>query len=689
MAAPRSNWERNYVQSLFRDRSPGQNLTRQSCGRDLHPVKVESEFEPTVLNGATQPSSVTGEPNPNTMRDPLDEQAPLRPVSKQPTPPPDDLPSGTTLSRSASSSIRSLSIALQEDYRKACMGRLIQEFGAVKPPITVDEYIHTHRFDAGRFAALPFAQRVGGDYPHSVRIKGRTISTRWGAWTNRWRNWSKIPAALKAPQDCDMAWFRHPSEVDYFARVKADIKRVINGDLIFEHVSDLTCHLPRPLTSCYFYAETAIWARDMSTEFRLRRHHINFSGIQRMRPCQPLFVGWHNTEVFHMSLSRRPSWYVPVWEEFYRHWEASPVIVSPSPWTPMLFGHLIMKGDSRVRSYLRANAFLEFVYICFARFLHTAQYGVGYNQLGDPGLKHARLGVLAPVPCFHQIVVDNQGVLNILKGSDIDQARALLAWERSREIDWSVFPRVIGKTGPYLYYDWDTGQVLPVPERITKIIPLKPEDESEAGQPRQVTLPEMKVAWHRAPCTLNSCQTIVEQYWRASDEPALSRSGAVTNDGVTTTDAANCCNRNSDGFETRALTVANEALKTHGVASVRDAEHFIAQVPIWIKAYYSQDTETQHDNGCSLLHEYRGRRGLGTKRSRISSLYLNDGKGRKGYGTESDGNSSEERDEPRRRRHRPRVAVHYGYNSQRDAVCHDTDYDKRPLQRRRVGCSRT
>lgn len=684
MAAPRSNTENIYVHCSPERKFKDGNCFQNDYVEERNVVKLDSEHSSSDLESPAHAKPVTNKVQvkvtvpPDKPVFPQLGTGPLIPSLK-------DLPPGTSLSQPALSTTRSLTKALQEEYRNACLRRLVKDFCIVKPPITVEEYIRSDRFDGGRFGALPFARRVDGCYPNSVQIKGRTIDTRWGAWTNRWRHWTKIPAALNAPQDCDMAWFRHPSEADYFARVKADIKRIINGDLVFEHVSDLTCHLPRPLTSCYFYAETAIWARDMSTEFRLRRHSDNFSGIQRARPSQPLFVGWHNIEIFHMVLSRRTSWYVPVWEEFYRHWEASPVIIPPSPWAPMLFGQLMMNSDSRVRAYLRANTFLEFVYISFARFLHTAQYGVGFNQLGDPGLKNSQYGVLAPVPCFHQIVIDNHGVLNILKGSSIDHARALLAWERSREIDWSIFPRVMGKTGPYLYYNWVSGEVHPVPERFVKFPLPNLEVDSESPQSNQVkkiTLPEMRVAWHRVPCTLQSCQNIVEQYWSPSDEPIVSNARSDRCDEITPNGPE--INRESkrDTFETRALTTANEACRAYGIAPVSDGEYLISQIPVWIKAFRDQEARATRDRGRARYlenYEYEARK---TERRNMSSHFTRYRGARSGYASDSSGGDYPEVKEEPRLNCRRRATVRYDYDSRNDSRYYNSDYDDAPPRRR-------
>lgn len=344
------------------------------------------------------------------------------------------------------------------------------------PPYSVEEYmqlgVQNNWLDARRFDLLELADN---EWAATVRINGNNVISRQHAWRNRWVHSSDTPKQFPLHNPIDIPWARTEAEYEYVRRMRSVVDGILGGRLGLESVFDVRHMMPYRFDAVPMLANPLNWCRDMSLETR-QRMGISNSG---RRVC--LFMGWHNVELFGISVPRRPEAYWPVPTDVWTGYESSRTLTVPTPWIAIYFSYardvaaqqdeVVDLGGGKVRrtacQMTRAIQFFamaEFAWLSIARFIYAAQYGVEDHEMADARLNDNQ-GVLAWLGGKTIELIEHWGLVETLTTGGVeDIERSVMAYRRMEEVSWSrVNQQAPDTTGAYLYYDWDNGEVLPVP----------------------------------------------------------------------------------------------------------------------------------------------------------------------------------------------------------------------------------
>lgn len=356
------------------------------------------------------------------------------------------------------------------------------------PPFSVTTFMRHADFkdflDAKRFARMRYV-----DSETREVTEGREkYMTAVQAWENRFIHWGGrgYEAFFCTRLFLDGPYIRC-SEESVYARQLAELclRRFERHDFESNASLDLVLY-PHPFDRCWFAHEGASqadhWDNDLDTEWRIRRDYRRFAG-------------WHQVEIWALSRRLRNEHYVavPAWWDDY---EPSRIINAPSPAVFSYLSNFIVtprqqtidgvgQDSETVRHFndgvhktIMAIALSEFVVSAFIRFLIAASEGVTNSKCLDPRLRVARnaredpggrsanrpTGILTPLPESLHRLIESFGIFEMVAGSRFDAGRSLLAFSRAvYEVRWDRLPETLHEGGVFLWYNFETGEVLDIP----------------------------------------------------------------------------------------------------------------------------------------------------------------------------------------------------------------------------------
>lgn len=106
-------------------------------------------------------------------------------------------------------------------------------------------------------------------------------------------------------------------------------------------------------------------------------------------------------------------------------------------------------------------------------------------------------GVLLEIPERLRRICSRQEIIKLLNKRGCDVEYALQAIMQTDEIDWSCVggDGNMGRAGQYLYYDWDSGEVVTVPRRSATLTDLDNDYRTIFGKHRDVIIVSMVPVW--------------------------------------------------------------------------------------------------------------------------------------------------------------------------------------------------
>lgn len=193
--------------------------------------------------------------------------------------------------------------------------------------------------------------------------------TALGAWQRRWNvlmRW--CVGMLIDMRHADMPFVRCEQEFPYCRRIR---------DLL---ASDATVRVGNPDLEYWFFDKS--YAGNYMLHGGLhRKRSLDIKVCQRTSARNPLFVGWHNLELFEVPPLERRKYYLEV-SEFWREWEPPRLLCVPTPAVFSNYTRAIGDDTPRVSPLFRKIAKTEFFIMAFVCFVRMAEFGV--NEMFVP-----------------------------------------------------------------------------------------------------------------------------------------------------------------------------------------------------------------------------------------------------------------------------------------------------------------
>lgn len=110
----------------------------------------------------------------------------------------------------------------------------------------------------------------------------------------------------------------------------------------------------------------------------------------------------------------------------------------------------------------------EFFRFTISSIVETSINGVRYHRETDPRLHHTSSGLIGPVSLEVLQFVRSYGLVRLLENSKYNVVLTYVLIYRIMYMDWKKVGEASLCSQPYLYYEWLSGVVHPVPE--TKVM---------------------------------------------------------------------------------------------------------------------------------------------------------------------------------------------------------------------------
>lgn len=213
------------------------------------------------------------------------------------------------------------------------------------------------------------------------------------------------------------------------------LRDALDADMeVTEGAPDLQCwFFNKPYTDLYLMHGGTHKTR--ASKFEIR---------QRTAVRNPVFVGWHNLEMFAVPPRDLSRYYVAV-TGFWRDWEAHRMLCVPSPPVFAYYSGVLGDGGHCFGHLLRATAITEFTITSFVCFIRAAEFGATdlflpprLRAMIDEGRVSASDGVLIPLSLGMRDKILERGLLHIFWDCEVEPVSAVLGFARSSELDWTA-----------------------------------------------------------------------------------------------------------------------------------------------------------------------------------------------------------------------------------------------------------
>ncbi len=355
------------------------------------------------------------------------------------------------------------------------------------PDFGVAQYVSHYGanfIDAWRFGRL--RRGIGTDRTaRFVTGRGVSCSTRsqYGCWKSRWEHIGNLVKEWAAPPNCDMPWARSVEEERYATAMAQVITNLVRGNTPTNYLEvDVFPRFPI-LVQMSCFSRGPRWVKDFEFETRYRLRFASGRVNNAGSFPHDIMVGWHNTEIHGMTNADRANLFPRVASGWLENLECSRYLCVPTPWVYLYFGSLVTHIDYKTGqtrditsaemtalvSRFEAQGRAEYCWFAFVRWVQLVFYGVSFRGFSDPGLRanNGRFtGVLTLLSPGVQDWVEHKGFGDLMFGSNLPTHLVALAFERMRDIDWSVFPtNAVTNNGPYFRYCAATGEIDTLPPR--------------------------------------------------------------------------------------------------------------------------------------------------------------------------------------------------------------------------------
>ena len=157
--------------------------------------------------------------------------------------------------------------------------------------------------------------------------------------------------------------------------------------------------------------------------------------------------------------------------------------------------------------------------MAFVCFLESARNGLSFDFTRDR--RHTDAGsILLPLPPALLTKIKALGFLHIVYRTKIDPVLSYLAFCKTQEVDLSITADL---EDPWLFYDWNTGEVKPILNALTKVETIRTSDGvSLRNEVSYGTVPEVKYRTETL-STIDTAKAEVAEFERLAAENKKSK----------------------------------------------------------------------------------------------------------------------------------------------------------------------
>lgn len=233
----------------------------------------------------------------------------------------------------------------------------------------------------------------------------------------------------------------------------------------FNSIDDIPCFLPNPITRWYMFVEKDDWEEDRQFEQRWRypcsTASITGAGYVEKQKPNGIAVSWGWVGIYDLAHSQRVKvfWSTTAGVESI---ELSPLLGCPTAPITAYFKGYFDRSDQRVRRLMNNLWFKEQFKLNIGTWVMVAEKGLRFSREGDPRLTQSgSYGIITPLYGMSNSLGVHR-VVQLFHGTpNMDLAKVVMAIERAKEVNWGPIKAALRH--PFLWYDFNTGEVQPLP----------------------------------------------------------------------------------------------------------------------------------------------------------------------------------------------------------------------------------